>query len=201
MNGQLLNIAIFAHDSSEFPEVDRMTAPATRDEVEGTVAHLSPHMKDIAKLFPEKMVKWGIFDMYEHPAPTYARGLVCVAGDAAHASSPHQGVGACMGVEDALVLSEVLEAAKASLGGGLDKESRRSVVERALRAFSGTRIERSQWLVRSSREMGEMYQWRHGPTGRDPQRCHDKLEKASRRVWDFDVESMVVHARNMVTFK
>jgi len=199
MNGKLLNIAIFAHDSSGFPDEDRMTAPASRDEVERTVADLSPQMTEIAKLFPEKMVKWGIFDMYEHPAPTYARGLVCIAGDAAHASSPHQGVGACMGVEDALVLAEVLETAQASLVGGSKEVSRRSVVERALRAFSDVRLERSQWLVRSSREMGDMYQWRYGPTGRDSQRCHAKLEKASQRVWDFDVGEMVSEARDMAS--
>ena len=56
--------------------------------------------------------------MYEHPAPSYARGLVCLTGDAAHASSPHQGAGACMGVEDALVLCEVLGAAQRSLHDG-----------------------------------------------------------------------------------
>jgi salicylate hydroxylase len=194
MNGKLLNIAIFTHDSSDFPDTERMTAPATRDEVEHTVSSLSPHMTEIAKLFPEKTVKWGIFDMYDHPAPTYARGLACVAGDAAHASSPHQGVGACMGVEDALVLSEVLDTAQASLGNTSNKASRRSIIERALQAFSSSRIERSQWLVRSSREMGEMYQWRYGPTGRDTQRCHAKLEKASRRVRGFDVEKLVADA-------
>ncbi|XXG96004.1 hypothetical protein Hte_002281 [Hypoxylon texense] len=189
MNGTFLNIALFAHEPSDFSDADTMTAPATRDEVSRAVVGLSPHMADVAQLFPEKLIKWGIFDMYGHPAPTYARGLVCIAGDAAHSSSPHQGAGACMGVEDALVLCEVLAEAKDRLpGSGL-------AVEQALQAYSSVRMERSQWLVRSSREMGEMYQWRYGPTGRDTKRCQAKLAKASRKLWDFSVEDMVLDAR------
>lgn len=211
MNGTLLNVALFAHEPVNFPDADRMTAPTTRDEIERIVAGLSPQVSEIAKLFPEKTIKWGIYDMYEHPAPTFAQGLVCISGDAAHASSPHQGAGACMGVEDALVLCEVLETAQVNMrshltpGAGLDKQQtvlfRRSTVERALNAYSETRKERSQWLVRSSREMGEMYQWRHGPTGRDPQRCHHKLEQASRKLWDFSVEGMIADAKDRATAK
>ena len=209
MNGTLLNVALFAHEPANFPNADGMTAPATRLEVERCVAGLSPQVGKIASLFPEKMIKWGIYDMYEHPAPTFAQGLVCIAGDAAHASSPHQGVGACMGVEDALVFCEVLDTAQTNmrlnltLSGGLDEQEsvlvRRSTIERALNAYSETRKERSLWLVRSSREMGEMYQWRYGPTGRDYQRCHDKLEQASRKLWDFSVEWMVADAKNRAT--
>ena len=206
MNGTLLNVALFAHEPANFPNADGMTVPATRHEVGRVVAGLSPQVGEITSLFPEQTVKWGIYDMYEHPAPTFARGLVCIAGDAAHASSAHQGVGACMEVEDALVLCEVLDTAQTNLrrnltpSGGLDEQesvlSRRSTVERAFNAYSETRKERSQWLVRSSREMGEMYQWRYGPTGRDYQRCHDKLEQASRKLWDFSVERMVADAKN-----
>ncbi|MCJ1472278.1 hypothetical protein MMC13_000925 [Lambiella insularis] len=209
MNGALLNVALFAYEPANFPNADGMTAPATRHEVERFVAGLSPHVDEIASLFPEKMVKWGIYDMYEHPAPTFAHGLVCIAGDAAHASSPHQCVGACMGVEDALVLCEVLDTAQTNMrlnltpSGGLDDQEsvlfRRLTVERALNAYSETRKERSQWLARSSREMGEMYQWRYGPTGRDHQRCHDKLERASRKLWDFSVEQMVTDAKTKAT--
>jgi salicylate hydroxylase len=36
-----------------------------------------------------------------------------------------------------------------------------------------------------------MYQWRYGPTGRDAERSKRKLERASRIIWDYDVEKMV----------
>ncbi|KAI8622915.1 putative salicylate hydroxylase [Xylariaceae sp. FL1651] len=196
MDGAFLNVALFAHEPEDFPNAETMTASASNDEISRVVAGLSPHMTAIATLFPKKTVKWGIYDMYDHPAPTYARGLVCIAGDAAHASSPHQGAGACMGVEDALVLCEVLAEARDRRRDSKSQTTDRLVVNRALQAFSSVRLERSQWLVHSSREMGEMHQWRHGPTGRDAQSCRAKLEKASRRLWDFSVEKMVLDARS-----
>lgn len=197
MNGTLLNVAFFAHESSGFPDPEKMTAPATREELERVVVGWGPHLVELTKLFPDNMVKWGIFDMDENPAPTYARGRVCLAGDAAHASSPFQGVGACIGVEDALVLCEALAAVQTcgitySDGGN---HSQREAVAHALQAYSQARIDRGQWVVRSSREMGQIYQWRYGPTGRDAERSKLKLERASRTVWDYDVEKIVTEIR------
>ncbi|KAL5095521.1 hypothetical protein Trisim1_000292 [Trichoderma cf. simile WF8] len=197
MNGTLLNVAFFAHESSEFPDPEKMTAPGTREELERAVVGWGPHLVEITKLFPDSMVKWGIFDMDENPAPTYARGRVCLAGDAAHASSPFQGVGACIGVEDALVLCEALAAVQAGGSSGSDGDSlsQREAIVHALQAYSQARIDRGHWVVRSSREMGEIYQWRYGPTGRDAERSKLKLERASRTVWDYDVEKIVTEIR------
>ena len=186
MNGTLLNVAIFVHEASEFADPETMTAPATRSELEQALSDWGPHVVNIAKLFPEHTVKWGIFDMDQDPAPTYARGRVCIVGDAAHASSPFQGVGACIGVEDALALCETL---------GAVQNQGAVATGRALQAYSQSRIERGQWVVRSSREMGQMYQWRYGPTGRDAERSRSKLEQASQKVWDYDVGAMVARVR------
>lgn len=50
--------------------------------------------------------QWAVF---EHPAlSTYTRSRVAILGDAAHASTPHQGAGAVQAIEDALVLAELL---------------------------------------------------------------------------------------------
>ncbi|KAJ5272903.1 hypothetical protein N7478_008028 [Penicillium angulare] len=194
MNGTLLNVAFFAHDPSDFPGPERMTAPATREELERIVVGWGPHIVDIVQSFPEEMVKWGIFDMNEHPTPTYARGRVCLAGDAAHASSPFQGVGACIGVEDALVLSEALVAAQSNtINGG--HHGQRAAIVHALQAYSQARMDRGQWVVRSSREMGQMYQWRYGRTGRDAERSKQKLEGASQIIWDYNVDKIVTEIK------
>lgn len=202
MNGTLLNVAFFAHESSEFPDSEKMTAPGTREELERVVVGWGPHLVELTKLFPDNMVKWGIFDMDENPAPTYARGRVCLAGDAAHASSPFQGVGACIGVEDALVLCEALATVQAGGNSGSDDgnhtHSQREAIEQALQAYSQARIDRGQWVVRSSRELGQIYQWRYGPTGRDAERSKLKLERASRTVWDYDVDKIVTEIRAVV---
>lgn len=45
----------------------------------------------------EKPDEWALF---EHPpAPTYVKGKLAILGDAAHASTPHQGAGAGMAIE------------------------------------------------------------------------------------------------------
>lgn len=199
MNGTFLNIVIFTYEPSDFPDPEIMTAPGTRKDIERALQGFGPHVKEVIGLFPEELVKWGIFDMYEHPAPTYSRGRICIAGDAAHASSPFQGVGACMGVEDALVICEVLDTVQERMGSERSSaQSNRLAIEKALQAYSQSRIPRSQWQVRSSREMGEMYQWRHEETGRDIQKCRTKLETATQKVWDFDVSNMVIEAKSKV---
>ncbi|MGA8117450.1 MAG: FAD-dependent monooxygenase, partial [Actinocatenispora sp.] len=43
------------------------------------------------------------------PLPDYVRGLVALLGDAAHASSPDLGQGACQAIEDAVVLAACLD--------------------------------------------------------------------------------------------
>jgi 2-polyprenyl-6-methoxyphenol hydroxylase-like FAD-dependent oxidoreductase len=48
-------------------------------------------------------------DLIELEAPVWGKGRVVLLGDAAHAMTPNQGQGAAMAIEDALVLSRVVE--------------------------------------------------------------------------------------------
>ncbi|HUS14506.1 MAG TPA: NAD(P)/FAD-dependent oxidoreductase [Chloroflexia bacterium] len=51
----------------------------------------------------------GEFPIYDlAPLPTWHRGPVVLVGDAAHATSPHAGQGASLGLEDAVVLAQCL---------------------------------------------------------------------------------------------
>lgn len=172
-----------------------MTAPASRDEVVDALKDWSPHVREIVNLFPEQLTKWAIFDMGDNPAPTYARGRVCLAGDAAHASSPFHGAGACMGVEDALVIATALDTAISRIRDG-SIISKRSAITSAFQTYSSIRLERSQWLVDSSREMGDIYEWRYPATGPDPEKCKAEFERRSKVIWDFDVDKMVAETNS-----
>jgi salicylate hydroxylase len=178
MNGTLLNVAIFAHDTTPFPDPVKMTAPAHRSEISKLLVGWGPHLANIADLYPEKMVKWGLFDMTDAPPPTYACGRVCIVGDAAHASTPFLGVGACTGVEDALVLCTVLESLPQKTPAGLKS---------ALQTYSMARLKRGRWVHSTSRGVGEMCQWRYGPTGRDPERMKMALQRNAHAAVDYDV--------------
>lgn len=50
--------------------------------------------------------RWPLYEM--PPIPRWYRGPVCVAGDAAHATTPHVGQGASLAMEDAIVLAKCL---------------------------------------------------------------------------------------------
>ncbi|KAI1134064.1 putative salicylate hydroxylase [Hypoxylon sp. FL0543] len=186
----LLNLFVFMHDPEPWREPEKMTAPGTRDEVARALRNWSPAVRELVDLLPEHLTKWGIFDMAEHPAPTYAGGRVCIAGDAAHASSPFHGVGACMGVEDCLVLATALETTMATSYDG-SVLSKASAISTAFQTYSAVRLERSHWLVESSREMGDIYEWRYAATGHHADKCKAEFERRSRKIWDFNVDKMV----------
>ena len=153
MNGAAYNVHLFVHDPDDWPDVHNSEKPSSRDEVQNALQSWGPHVTELLMHLPEKVSKWAIFDMADHPAATYASGRIAIAGDAAHAFSPFHGAGAGMGVEDALVICELL----AGLGAG-SEEVQPGQLAAALRAYSDVRIPRSQWLVESSRQVGDMYQ-------------------------------------------
>lgn len=75
------------------------------------------------------------------PQPWHV-GRVVLIGDAVHATTPHLASGACIGIEDALVLAEELAA-----GGEIDG---------ALSRFESRRWERCRMVVENSARLGQI---------------------------------------------
>ena len=75
------------------------------------------------------------------PKPWH-KGRVVLIGDAVHATTPHLAAGACIGMEDAVVLADELERA--------------GDVEGGLRAFENRRWERCRMVVGNSLRLGEI---------------------------------------------
>ena len=46
-----LNVVIFAHDLSEVPDPDKLTAPAERGEIERLFKGWNPQLAEIAKIY------------------------------------------------------------------------------------------------------------------------------------------------------
>ncbi|CAJ2500714.1 Uu.00g035670.m01.CDS01 [Anthostomella pinea] len=72
--------------------------------------------------------------------------------------------------------------------------SRVPAVTAALRAFKDARYARTQWLVRSSGETGEVYEWMYPASRSDPARLRAELAERQKKIWDFDVDRMVEEA-------
>ena len=75
------------------------------------------------------------------PRP-WSKGRVALIGDAAHATTPHLASGACIGIEDAIVLAEEIERA--------------DDISSALKTFEDRRWERCRMVVENSLRLGEI---------------------------------------------
>lgn len=80
------------------------------------------------------------------PISTWINGRICLLGDAAHATTPNLGQGACQAIEDAYVLAEQLA---------------KFPVEEAFRKYEKARIGKAKMVVRSSWVMGKLAHLHH----------------------------------------
>lgn len=150
---------------------------------------MGPTVRSITELLLEKLGKWVIFDTYDHPASKYVAGRVCLAGDAAHASAPHHRAGAGIGVEDAFALCTLLE--KLMKIPWASPEARAKAVAEAFIIYNDVRRERCEWLVNSSRNVCDIYEWIYPETRTDWDKCEAEITRRSHRLWCFDVEGIL----------
>ncbi|KUL89756.1 hypothetical protein ZTR_00568 [Talaromyces verruculosus] len=188
--GKLVNVVAFVTDPDEWPYADKLSAPAEKENAISGFSKFGGAVRTIMDLLSEDLDEWAIFDTYDHPASTYYDGRICIAGDAAHAASPHHGAGAGSGIEDATVLATVIDFARTRLNESLDK-SRSEVLKAALATYNAVRLGRSQWLVESSRILGEIYEWQYEVTGSDKKKCEDEVFWRSHKIWDYDIDQML----------
>ena len=191
-DNRILNTVCLIFDPDEWPH-EKLSAPIAKSTVVKAFSKFGPGVRGLVSLLPEKLDAWAVFDTLDYPAPSYVKGRVCLVGDAAHASSPHHGAGAGSGIEDALALAEVLVAAAEAVG--TSELERHKMIEKALQCYNDIRIERTQWLVESSRILGELYEWQNKETGRDPEKSKEEVRWRSHKIWDYDVEEMVRSVR------
>ncbi len=102
----------------------------------------SPIIRKIAsELSSEHQIVYRPLEQMLLPRPWFADRVVLI-GDAVHATTPHLAAGACIGIEDAMVLSEELSA-------GADLTS-------ALSAFEERRYERCRMVVENSGKLADI---------------------------------------------
>lgn len=78
------------------------------------------------------------------PLPQYAFGRMVLIGDAAHATTPNMGQGACQAIEDAVVLADELQKT-----GNFTK---------AAKHFEARRLTRTHWVTNNSLRIGQVAQ-------------------------------------------
>jgi len=129
--------AVRRHRDNTWPDMEAWRQPCTIESLLGDFKDWGSDIMELLKTInkPEKLA---LFD--SRPANTYTKGLLCLLGDAAHASTPHQEGGAAMALEDASTVGYLLQKAHDPRG-----------IKQAFRVFSKVRRARTQRLVLAGR--------------------------------------------------
>lgn len=86
------------------------------------------------------------------PLPAYAFDRILLIGDAAHATTPNMGQGACQAIEDGVILASVINES--------------SSPGEAFKVFEQKRLQRTQYIVRQSRLIGTIAQLQNPVAGK-----------------------------------
>lgn len=196
-NNLYLNALAVVTDPDPWESPDgRHTGCATREEARRAFDGWHPDIQAVVDLMPERMDKWAIFDMCENPVPRYHRaGRMCLAGDAAHAVGPHLGAGAGFGIEDACLLAELLKSvqdARISVRAG----SLERIMNAAFEVYSESRYERTQWLVKHTRETVDLFEWQDPETAKDPEKYGKEVTWRYHRIWYYDCQNMLKEGKD-----
>jgi 2-polyprenyl-6-methoxyphenol hydroxylase-like FAD-dependent oxidoreductase len=121
---------------------EKVAAYTTSDLQELFDGFHSPIQEIIGRTSENKLIRNDISDVV--PLKQFAFGRVVLTGDAAHATTPNLGQGACMSIEDAVVLANCI-------GKMYDPQD-------AFKAFERLRIDRTTRIVNASYSMGKVAQ-------------------------------------------
>ena len=135
------------------------------------------------------MKKFDVWALFDHPpAPTYYKGRLCLLGDAAHASTPHQGAGAGQAIEDAFILSNLLGQVTCT-----------AEIEQAFKGYDAVRRPRSQRVVTTSRDAGCLYEMEDKEIGADLDKARAKLLTRCVWIWENDLSAQLKEAQDVMT--
>jgi salicylate hydroxylase len=163
--GRLMNL-IGCGQSAAW-EAEGWALPATNEEFERHYCDFSPELLTLIRNVPTgELFKWGLRD--REPLKTWTSGRVTMLGDAAHPMTPFLGQGACMAIEDALLLGRAFAASE--------------TIDEALRRYEAARKPRGTNVQLWSREEGQALQ--------DPTR--QRYTALDRGLYDYDPVTVAV---------
>ena len=178
--GTMLNV-IAAREQHEWNDPNWIL-PADEKAVQEEFKNTGEPMRRIVSLV-RKPQKWSL---WHHPATTtFYRGRLALIGDAAHASTPHQGAGAGSAFEDSLILSRLLADNSVQNAGDIEK---------AFEAYDSIRRPRTLRVVNTSRDNGATCMMRGENIGTNVEAIKQDLETRFDWIWYKDLEGHVDQA-------
>ncbi|KAJ5576140.1 salicylate hydroxylase [Penicillium sp. DV-2018c] len=182
MRAKQVNVGFFRESDSWTH--DTWVRPASGEEMMQDFGHMAPVRSIIEHI--KTPMQWAVFD--NPPIPTYTRNNIAILGDAAHASTPHQGAGAGQAIEDVHILAELLSDPRVL---------KREHVKAAFHAYDAMRRPRSQWVVRTSKDMGHLLSLsKDGVKGE--KEIKNIVTKRLALLWNLDVPGQAEIARTLM---
>ncbi|RAL08488.1 salicylate 1-hydroxylase-like protein [Aspergillus homomorphus CBS 101889] len=180
--GQTMNVVAFRTKENDIWEHgSQWVLPGNKEQMLQDFAGWGKDVQTILSLMKCSDI-WAMFD--HPPAHTYHKGgQICIIGDAAHASTPHQGAGAGMAIEDVFILSRLLK-----------EVHHREQLCHAFAAYDAVRRPRTQKLVRSSRDAGLLYECQKPGVQDDIGKIRQDLDERMRWIWDLDLDAHLAEA-------
>lgn len=161
---------------------DDIAVPCTKDDMVRDLEGFDPRLLELLNY--ARRLKWPIL---HHPeTKTYCRGRVCLLGDVAHASTPHQAAGAGQGLEDAAVLSHLISLVKSP-----------DQIEVAFRAYDEVRRPRAQKVVSTSYEAGMVYMWLSPGIEDDMNKIVENGNQRLHWIWQHDLKLDIEEAEDL----
>jgi salicylate hydroxylase len=163
--GQLMNLIGLVQSGTW--EEEGWTTPATKEEFAQAFVGFESDLLALIDRIPEgEVFKWGLRD--REPLQNWTVGRVTMLGDAAHPMTPFLGQGACMAIEDGLILGRAFADA--------------STLSEALTRYEQARKPRGTMVQLASREEGQTLQ--------DPSKKRRTAQ--DRGLMDYDPVSVAV---------
>ncbi|KZM22605.1 Salicylate 1-monooxygenase [Ascochyta rabiei] len=177
--GKTMNVVAF--NSSKTWDNEKWVVTTSKEQMDADFADWGPDVQKIVGAM-EKPDIWALF--MHPPCKTYYKGRLCLLGDAAHATTPHQGAGAGMCIEDSYILANLINEVN-DVGD----------LERAFKAFDQVRRERTQKNVTTSKEAGMLYDFElHGD---DLDKIEESYLSRMQWIWEIDLEDQLEEAKKI----
>ncbi|KAE9381772.1 salicylate 1-hydroxylase-like protein [Stipitochalara longipes BDJ] len=183
-NGKTMNVVAFQTKMDGNWDDERWVLPMKKEDMFADFTGWGDSVQKILSLM-EKPDVWALFD--HPPAPTYFRGRLALLGDAAHASTPHQGAGAGQAIEDAFILSNLL--------GQVNSVEE---IEKAFHAYDAVRRPRSQKVVATSRDAAKIYEFEDEELKTDLDLIKRTLEMRYNWIWNEDLPQQLTKAQSIM---
>ncbi|GAA5880084.1 hypothetical protein JCM16303_001207 [Sporobolomyces ruberrimus] len=184
-NGELINIVGFVRDPEHAKLGDHTgpwSEPRPASEMMEDFDQFNDECKTLLRAIKDPSI-WGIFKL--PLIETAVDDRVVLIGDAAHATTPHQGSGAGAAVEDSLFLSALLAS---PLVSSAPLSSRSQALSKALSIYESTRQPRSQKIQATSDEAGMLYEFLDPEAGDNLERMKEDLEGRMKWIWEYETE-------------